>query len=77
MGEGVPGYADYTANVPFRLLPGVSWRPAALPNNSMEPLRFAPGIFDRPGQPGVCFGAIPALAAGRLPTGVLRESRGR
>jgi hypothetical protein len=43
MGEGVPGYADYTANVPFRLLPGVSWRPAALHNNSMEPSPLCSG----------------------------------
>jgi len=49
----------------------------------MEPLRFAsrstlkgPGIFDRPGEPGVGFGAILALAgravylgAARLPAG--------
>jgi hypothetical protein len=34
----------------------------APPNNSMEPFRFALGIFDRPGQPGVAFGAILALA---------------
>lgn len=27
MREGVPGYADYTAKVPFRLLPGISLRP--------------------------------------------------
>src|SRR3989304_7603114 len=38
-------------------------RPAVPPpNNSLEPPRFAPGIFDRPGQPGVEFGAIRALA---------------
>ena len=32
------------------------------PHNSIQPVRFPPRILDRPGQPGVDFSAILALA---------------